>query len=248
MKEKCFFCDIQKQNDDKRIIENEDFFSRFDDFPVSEGHAEITPKSHVASIFELSSQQIQNLFSLLDETKKVLEEKFSPDGFNIGINDGESAGQSIFHLHVHLIPRYTGDVKTPRGGIRNIFPKKADYTSEIKKIPSRKDYVSDQPKIYEKLVRDRIPEIIKSKGEVPITHIANNEEYRQKLKDKLQEEVEEYLEDNNKDELADILEVIHAICEFENLDFNQLELLRKDKFQKRGGFKDKIILEESRRY
>ena len=244
MAEKCFFCDIQKQKDDKRIIENEDFFSRFDDFPISKGHAEIIPKSHVASIFELSPQQIKNLFSLLDETKNILKDKFNPDGFNIGINDGESAGQSIFHLHVHLIPRYVGDVKNPRGGVRNIFPKKADYTPEIKKIPSRKDYVSDQPRIYEKLVRDRIPEIIKSKGEVPTTHIANNEEYRQKLKDKLQEEVEEYLEDNNKDELADILEVIHAICEFENIDFNKLELLRKDKSQKRGGFKDKIILDK----
>ncbi len=244
MVEKCFFCDIQKQKDDKRIIENEDFFSRFDDFPVSKGHVEIIPKSHVGSIFELSSQQIQNLFSLLDETKNLLGEKFNPDGFNIGINEGESAGQSIFHLHVHLIPRYTGDVKNPRGGVRNIFPKKADYTSEIKKIPSRKDYVSNQPKIYKKLIRDKIPEIIKSKGKVPITHIANNGEYQQKLKEKLQEEVNEYLEDNNKEELADILEIIHAICDFENTNFNELELLRKDKFKKRGGFKDKIILDK----
>ncbi len=143
MAKKCFFCDIQEQKDDKRIIENEDFFSRFDDFPVSKGHAEIILKIHIASIFELSSQQIQNLFSLLNETKKLLEEEFNPDGFNIGINDGEFAGQSIFHLHIHLIPRYIGDVKNPRGGVRNIFPSRADYTPEIKKIPSRKDYVSD---------------------------------------------------------------------------------------------------------
>lgn len=147
MAEKCFFCDIQKQEDDKKIIEKGDFFSRFDDFPISKGHAVIIPKSHVASIFELSSQQIQNLFFLIGETKKILKDKFSPNGFNIGINEGESAGQSIFHLHVHLIPRYIGDVKNPRGGVRNIFPKKADYIPEIKKIPSRKKYVSDQSRI-----------------------------------------------------------------------------------------------------
>jgi len=142
MIQKCFFCDIQKQKDNKRIIENKDFFSRYDDFPVSNGHAEIIPKSHISSIFELSTQQISGLFELLTETKKIIEKKFNPDGFNIGVNEGESAGQSVFHLHVHLIPRYKGDVKNPRGGIRNIFSKNADYTPEAKKIPSRKDYVS----------------------------------------------------------------------------------------------------------
>jgi predicted house-cleaning noncanonical NTP pyrophosphatase (MazG superfamily) len=99
---------------------------------------------------------------------------------------------------------------------------------------------------YNKLVRDKIPEIIKSKGAVPISHIANDEEYRQKLKEKLQEEVDEFLKDSNQEELADILEVIYALCEFEDIDFNQLELLRKDKSQKRGGFKDKIILDETK--
>ncbi len=99
---------------------------------------------------------------------------------------------------------------------------------------------------HNKLVRDKIPEIIKSKGVVPIMHIASNEEYHQKLKAKLQEEFDEFLEDNNEEELADILEVIYALCDLYNFDKEKLEQLRKDKAEKRGGFKDKIILDETK--
>jgi len=98
---------------------------------------------------------------------------------------------------------------------------------------------------YNKLVRDKIPEIIKSKGIVPITHIASDEEYRQKLKDKLQEEVDEFIKDSNEEELADILEVIYTICDLQKIDKNKLELLRKKKAEERGGFKDKIVLDET---
>ena len=101
---------------------------------------------------------------------------------------------------------------------------------------------------YDKLVRDKIPEIIKSKGVVPITHIASDEEYQQKLKAKLQEEVNEFLEDLNQEELADILEVIYALCDLYKFDKEKLEQLRKDKAKKRGGFKDKIILDETREW
>ena len=97
---------------------------------------------------------------------------------------------------------------------------------------------------HDKLVRDKIPEIIKSKGAVPVTHIASDEEYQQKLKAKLQEEVNEFLEDNNEEELADILEVIYALCDLYNFEKEKLEQLRADKAEKRGGFKGKIILDE----
>ena len=144
MTKKCLFCDIQKQKDDKRILENEDFFSRYDDgFPVSKGHAEVIPKDHIPSLFDLSAQQSANCYDLLKKTKNLIQEKFNPDGFNIGVNEGKAAGQSIPHLHIHIIPRYRGDVKNPRGGIRNVFPDKADYIPEIKKIPSLRDYFSD---------------------------------------------------------------------------------------------------------
>lgn len=99
---------------------------------------------------------------------------------------------------------------------------------------------------YDKLVRDKIPEIIKNNGETPITHIASDEEYQQKLKAKLQEEVNEFLEDSSKEELADILEVIYALCDFYKIDKNELGQLRKDKAEKRGGFKNRIVLDETK--
>ena len=99
---------------------------------------------------------------------------------------------------------------------------------------------------YNKLVRDKIPDIIKNKGAIPITHIASNNEYWLKLKEKLQEEVDEFVKDSNEEELADILEVIYAICDFKKIDKNRLELLRKKKAKERGGFKDKIILDETK--
>lgn len=99
---------------------------------------------------------------------------------------------------------------------------------------------------YNKLVRDKIPEIIKRKGSIPITHIASDDKYWQKLKEKLQEEIDEFMKDSNEEELADILEVVYAICDYMKIDKKELELLRKKKAEERGGFKDKIILDETK--
>lgn len=99
---------------------------------------------------------------------------------------------------------------------------------------------------HNKLVRDNIPEIIKKAGAVPITHIASDEEYWQKLKEKFQEEIDEFIEGNNEDELADILEVVYAICDYKKVDRKTLELLRKKKAEEKGGYQKKIILDETK--
>ena len=99
---------------------------------------------------------------------------------------------------------------------------------------------------HNKLVRDKIPEIIKKDGAVPIIRIADDEEYWQKLKEKLKEEVDEFLEESTEEELADVLEVIYSICDFKKVNKERLENLRKNKAEERGSFKEKIILDETK--
>lgn len=94
-----------------------------------------------------------------------------------------------------------------------------------------------------KLVRDRIPDIIRKRGETPVTHVADADEYQQRLNAKLKEEIDEFLQDGSKEELADILEVLYALGEIKGADKDDLERLRKKKAKDRGGFKDKIILD-----
>ena len=121
----CPFCDTKIQND--LIFGNETAFVIFDRFPVSKGHALIISKRHCASFFDLTSNEQNDCFSLIFKMKKEIQNKYNPDGFNIGINIGKSAGQTIFHVHIHLIPRYIGDVENPTGGVRAVIPSKKMY-------------------------------------------------------------------------------------------------------------------------
>jgi diadenosine tetraphosphate (Ap4A) HIT family hydrolase len=98
-----------------------------DGYPVSPGHTLIVPKRHIGSFFEATAAERESLLRLLDEAKVALDAEFHPDGYNIGINDGTAAGQTVPHLHIHLIPRYTGDIPDPRGGVRWVLPDKAQY-------------------------------------------------------------------------------------------------------------------------
>ena len=98
-----------------------------DSFPLTPGHALVVPRRHVASFFELTAEERLAILELLDRAKAVLDRKYAPDAYNIGINDGAAAGQTVMHVHVHLIPRYTGDHPRPQGGVRQIIPWKADY-------------------------------------------------------------------------------------------------------------------------
>jgi diadenosine tetraphosphate (Ap4A) HIT family hydrolase len=100
-----------------------------DGFPVSPGHTLVIPHRHVGSFFELMVQERLDLLALLDVAKAGIDAELSPQAYNIGINDGSAAGQTVPHLHIHLIPRYVGDREDPRGGVRWIIAEKADYWS-----------------------------------------------------------------------------------------------------------------------
>ena len=125
MDNNCPFCKVESE---REIIASSLLSVAFyDGFPVSPGHALIIPKRHVSSFFDLSKEERQDLLNLADSVKRILEERYHPDGYNIGINVGEAAGQSIFHVHMHLIPRYQGDVPSPRGGVRGVIPTTQNY-------------------------------------------------------------------------------------------------------------------------
>lgn len=109
------------------IVETATVFSFYDKFPVSEGHALIVPKRLVSNYFDLTLKEQTACWIVVNKLKNILQEKFRPDGFNIGININEDAGQTISHCHIHIIPRYKNDVENPRGGIRGVIPSNKEY-------------------------------------------------------------------------------------------------------------------------
>ena len=126
--ENCLFCDLQSIDRLRIISENTLAFAIRDGFPVAEGHTLFIPKRHAADYFALSQAEINAINQLMAEQKELLHKSDNTiEGFNIGMNCGEIAGQTIFHCHVHLIPRRRGDVENPRGGVRHVITGKGYY-------------------------------------------------------------------------------------------------------------------------
>ena len=120
----CFFCCVPAE----RVLYEDDLVMVLrDGFPVSPGHSLVVPRRHVQSWFDATEQEQIQLMRALSWARGDLQTELQPDAFNIGINDGPIAGQSVPHLHIHLIPRYQGDHNEARGGVRWIFPDKANY-------------------------------------------------------------------------------------------------------------------------
>lgn len=123
----CVFCTLPTE---RIVSQNGLAIVIRDGFPVSPGHTLVIPRRHVASYFETTAEERAAMLALLESSKAELDNEFRPDGYNIGINDGQAAGQTVMHLHMHLIPRYEGDLPDPRGGVRWVIPEKADYWSK----------------------------------------------------------------------------------------------------------------------
>lgn len=118
----CPFC-----NSTGGVLQNALAYALPDRFPVTQGHLLLIPFRHVASYFDTTRAEREALLELLDRAKALTDEKFAPAGYNIGINVGAVAGQTVAHMHMHLIPRYPGDVEQPRGGVRGVIPAKQSY-------------------------------------------------------------------------------------------------------------------------
>ena len=110
-----------------KLLENEIGFVVLDGYPVSKGHSLIIPHRIYSDYFDSTEEEIIGLQKLLIETKNIIDKKYKPNGYNVGINCGEVSGQTIPHVHIHLIPRYKGDVENPKGGVRGVIPKKQKY-------------------------------------------------------------------------------------------------------------------------
>lgn len=124
----CPFCEIGSSDDHSRVIAaNITALAIYDAYPVTEGHSLIIPKRHVNSFFAATAEERADMLFLLDSVKDVLDKTYQPDSFNIGINDGPAAGQTVPHVHMHLIPRYSSETDDPRGGVRWVIPDKANY-------------------------------------------------------------------------------------------------------------------------
>ena len=115
--------------DRERLFENSKCFVIYDKFPVSKGHCLIIPLRVYSNYFDSTLEEREALHELVFKTKLFLDEKYQPNGYNIGINCGEDAGQTVNHVHIHVIPRYKGDVARPEGGVRGVIPNKQKYRS-----------------------------------------------------------------------------------------------------------------------
>ena len=124
----CPFCLIASGDSDTELIaESSKSVAFFDSYPISEGHTLLIPKKHEVNFFNLSEDERSDIWGLVNTVQKILNDMLNPDGFNIGVNVLEAAGQTIMHAHVHIIPRFSGDIKDPRGGVRWVIPEKAPY-------------------------------------------------------------------------------------------------------------------------
>ena len=123
----CVFCDILSNNDKRIVRANTTAVALYDAYPLNPGHALVIPKRHIQSFCAATPSERADLLALLDEMKAEIDSSHAPQAYNIGVNDGPAAGQTVPHLHIHLIPRYEGDMKDPRGGVRWVLPDKAVY-------------------------------------------------------------------------------------------------------------------------
>jgi len=198
----CEFCNILKHQKEKIITENDYFFSFYDKYPLNEGHMLVVPKRHFADFFDMTSQEWQWARESILEIKEILDIQFSPTGYNIGINVGADAGQSIFHAHIHIIPRYSGDIENPGPEDRKVNMPLFEFMRDndlFKKI------------IYSQIVQKKLEDVIKKSDKERLEDIKGDEEYLKLLKKRLKDAVDDFCENHNGESYDKIIESLELI-------------------------------------
>ncbi len=121
--EVCPYCHVDRE----QIGESELCFAIYDKYPVNPGHVLVVSRRHVEDYFDLNEEEVACMWEMVARMRSFLEEEFRPKGFNVGFNVGEAAGQTIDHVHIHIIPRYAGDMDDPTGGVRHVIPERGRY-------------------------------------------------------------------------------------------------------------------------
>ena len=116
------------------VIENEFAYADYDSYPASPGHCLIITRRHVAEYFQATAEEKMAIWELVDEMKSIIDKEYNPDGYNVGVNVGAAAGQSVPHIHIHIIPRYKGDVENPQGGVRGVIPHRQKYVKRQRSV------------------------------------------------------------------------------------------------------------------
>jgi len=198
----CEFCDILKNHREKIITENELFLSFFDKYPLNEGHILVVPKRHFADFFKMTTQEWTMAREMILEIKEILDIQFSPTGYNIGVNVGADAGQSIFHAHIHIIPRYSGDIENPGPEDRKVNMPLFEFMRDndlFKKI------------IYSQIVQKKLESVIQKSDKNSLEEIKGDKEYLQLLKKRLKSAVDEFCDKHDGQSYDKIIESLELI-------------------------------------
>ncbi len=198
----CEFCHILQYQKEKIIAENEFFFSFYDKYPLNEGHTLIAPKRHFANFFEMTAVEWINARQIVFQLKETLDAQLSPTGYNIGVNVGEDAGQSIFHAHIHIIPRYTGDIENPGPQDRKVNMPLFEFMRDneiFKKI------------IYSQMARKKLESVIQKSDMSSLEDIKGDMIYLEELKKKLKVAVEDFCHNQDGESYDRIIESLELI-------------------------------------
>ncbi len=198
----CVFCNILENERQQIIEENKLFFVINDKYPLNEGHVLVIPKRHFVDFFAMNNEEWSSSREILFRTKSMLDKKYNPSGYNIGVNVGHDAGQSVFHAHIHIIPRYPGDIDDPGPEKKKVNMPLFEFMRDneiFKKI------------IYSQIAQRKLDQVIASSNKESLNDIKGDKQYLEELKRKLKERVNSFCKDPKPEDYDNIIQTLELI-------------------------------------